>query len=161
MAPLIVLFTVFLVLLIARAAGVPSLRSVSWVMFVRWALAAMFLLTASAHFGSRRPDLIRMVPEIFPHPELLVTLTGIAELAGALGLMIPRLAPYAGTALAVLMLAMFPANIQAAREHLTIGGTPATPLIPRILMQLLFIAATLIAAYGPTQNRQPSTHATH
>jgi uncharacterized membrane protein len=33
------------------------------------------------------------VPSQFPNPELLVTLTGIAEIAGAVGLMIPRLVP--------------------------------------------------------------------
>jgi len=159
MAPLIVLITVFLVLSIARAAGVRSLHGVSWVLFVRWALAAMFLLTASAHFGSRRPDLIRMVPEIFPNPELLVSLTGIAELAGAIGLLIPRLAPYAGAALAVLMIAMFPANVRAAREQLTIGGAPVTPLVPRIFMQVLFIAAALVAGFWPTHSAQRSPRA--
>ncbi len=51
----------------------------SWIGALRWALAAMFLLTASAHFGPQRPDLVNMVPGVLPDPELLVTLTGAAR----------------------------------------------------------------------------------
>ena len=157
MAPLIVLFAVLLVLFLARALGVPALRHASWVLFVRWSLAAMFLLTASAHFGTRRTDLVRMVPDVFPNPELLVTLTGVAELAGAVGLLIPRLAPYAASGLALLLVAMFPANVHAAREHLSIGGQPVTPLVPRTLMQLFFIVYTLIAGFWPLHARGATT----
>jgi uncharacterized membrane protein len=146
MTPLIVLLTVFSTLLLAKALGLPALRRASWVHFVRWSMAAMFLLTASAHFGSRRADLVRMVPDIFPNPELLVTLTGVAELAGAVGLAIPRYAPYAARALLLLLIAMFPANVHAAREQLSIGGQPVTPLLPRTLLQLFFIAWALMAS---------------
>jgi hypothetical protein len=38
---------------------------------------------------------------------------------------------------------MFPANVYAAVEGLTLGGAPAMALIPRTLMQVLFLAATL------------------
>jgi uncharacterized membrane protein len=44
----------------------------------------MFLLTASAHWGKRRRDLIRMVPGVFPQPDLLVTLSGMLEIVGAI-----------------------------------------------------------------------------
>lgn len=58
----------------------------------------MFLVTASAHWGVRSPDLVRMVPLTFPDAELLVTITGVAEIAGAVGLLVPRLAPWAAAA---------------------------------------------------------------
>jgi uncharacterized membrane protein len=89
-----------------------------------------------------------MVPRAFPRPEALVTLTGVLELLGALGLLLGRLAPLAAAGLSLLLLALFPANVHAARAGLTIGGRPATALVPRTLLQLLFLAATLAVAVG-------------
>ena len=85
----------------------------------------MFLLTASAHWGKRRPDLIRMVPKSFPRPDLLVTLTGVCEILGAIGLLVVPFARWAAIGLTLLLIAVFPANIRAAREGITIGGKPA------------------------------------
>ena len=59
-----------------------------------------------------------------------MTFTGIAELAGAVGLLVPRLAPRAAGGLAILLLAMFPASVHAAREGLQIDGTPVEALLP-------------------------------
>jgi hypothetical protein len=70
-----------------------------------------------------------MAPPVFPDPELLVTLTGVAEIAGTLGLPIPRVAP--ATGLALLRVAVFPANADAARQASAIGGSPALPLALR------------------------------
>jgi uncharacterized membrane protein len=143
MAPLIVLVSVFLVLV----------YPLGWWTALRVSLCAMFLLTASAHWGRRRPDLIRMVPAVFPRPDLLVTVTGICEILGATGLLIPSIAPYAAIGLTLLLLAIFPANVRAAREKLTIGGTPATPIVARTIMQIVFLAATIavIAGSSPYQ----------
>lgn len=146
MIPFIVLAGTFLLLRALGPLAHPSLRS--WVTSLRWALAVMFLVTASAHFGARRPDLVRMVPPSFPEPELIVTLTGIAELLGAVGLLLPRVAPWAATGLALLLVAMFPANVHAARAGLSIGGVPVTPLLPRVALQLAFLAAVLAAGFG-------------
>lgn len=146
MVPFIVLVGSFLLLQALGALRVLPLRS--WITSLRWALAAMFLVTASAHFGARRPDLVRMVPPSFPEPELLVTLTGVAELLGAAGLLFPRLAPWAAGGLALLLVAMFPANVHAARAGLTIGGAAVTPLAPRAVLQVVFLAAVLAAGFG-------------
>ncbi|MBU8894155.1 DoxX family protein [Corallococcus sp. M34] len=140
MAPLIVLVALFALLSGLGRLGVPALAG--WYPPLRFALAGMFLLTASAHWGRRRPDLVRMVPDTLPRPELWVTLTGVLEVAGALGLMLQPLASWAALGLSLLMVAMFPANVRAAREHLSIAGTPVMPLWPRLLLQLGFIAAT-------------------
>jgi len=138
---------VFAVGLLAGRFGVRWFQS--WVNCLRCALAALFLLTASAHWSSFRPDLVRMVPPSFSDPGLIVTLTGFAEVAGAIGLLIPRIAPWAASCLAILLIAMLPANIHAANAGLTIGGSPATPVVPRITLQVVFIAAVLVAGFGP------------
>jgi uncharacterized membrane protein len=103
----------------------------------------MFLLTASAHWGKRRSDLIRMIPPSFPRPDLLVTMTGVLEVLGAIGLIVPKIAPYAALGLALMLLAVFPANIHAARQRLTIAGRPVEALIPRTLLQIVFLMATI------------------
>jgi uncharacterized membrane protein len=75
-----------------------------------------------------------------------VTVTGVLEFAGAAGLLIAPVAPYAATGLALLMAAMFPANVSAARRRLSLGGKPVTPLPQRTAMQVLFIAAAVACA---------------
>jgi len=42
-----------------------------------------------------------------------------------------------------LLVAMFPANVYAALAGLTLGGAPAMALLPRTLLQVVFLAATL------------------
>jgi uncharacterized membrane protein len=115
---------------------------------LRLALAGMFLLTASAHWGRRRVDLVRVVPPAFPAPEFLVTVTGLMELAGAVGLMFATTAPYAAIALVALLVAVFPANVHAAREGLSIGGRRVVGLLPRALLQLVFIGSGLWVYFG-------------
>jgi uncharacterized membrane protein len=114
-----------------------------WWTSLRLALAGMFLLTASAHWGKRRPDLTRMVPTSFPRPDLLVTATGVLEVLGAIGLMLPKFASYAGLGLTFMLVAVFPANIRAARNGLTIAGRPVPKLLARTLLQIVFLAATI------------------
>lgn len=133
----------------ARLAGLLGVDALDgWHPALRIGLALMFLLTASAHFLSRRADLIAMVPPRLPRPDLLVTLTGVFELAGALGLLLPATARAAAAGLALLMLAMFPANVSAARRGLTLAGRPVTPVGVRTALQVIFVAAALAVAFG-------------
>jgi uncharacterized membrane protein len=134
--------------LILRTLGVLGVSVFdSWVLCLRGGLATMFLLTASAHWGKRRPDLIRMVPAALPRPDLVVTITGWLEIAGAAGLLLPATARVAAVCLALLLIAMFPANMRAARHNLQIGGKAATALPLRAAMQAVFIAALGVAGF--------------
>ena len=144
MIPFYVFLVATLLLRLAGATFVPALGS--WPEAVRFGLVPLFLLTASAHWGKRRPDLVRMIPPSFPNPEGLVTLTGMLEIAGAVGLLIPSLVPWAALGLTLLLLAVFPANIHAARHKLTIDGHPVPALGLRTLIQVLFLAATILVA---------------
>jgi len=146
MAPLLALLSTFVVFFALGRIGVPWFADV--VFDLRLAVACMFALTASAHWGKRRPDLIRMVPPSLPKPAALVTLTGVLELLGAIGIALPATSPYAAVGLALLLVAMFPANVRAARERIAIAGKPATPLGLRTVLQLVFLAAALAAGFG-------------
>ena len=155
MVPLIVLATAFTLLRLAGALGVRSLKS--WRTSLRWSLAIMFLVTATAHWGPKRADLMAMVPPVFPRPDMLVTITGILEIAGALGLMIPRTSRPAAAGLALMLVAMFPANIYAAQQNLTIGGQPVTDLPLRTAVQIVLVAAA--AAIAVTRSNASDTDA--
>jgi uncharacterized membrane protein len=138
MQPLILLVTVFFLLILP----------LGWWTALRVALTAMFLLTASAHWGKRRDDLIRMVPAALPRPDLLVTVTGICEILRAVGLLISRVAPVAALGLTSLLIALFPVNVRATRQAIAIGGRPATPLPARAVIEIVFLTATIAVIFG-------------
>ena len=144
MVPAVALVGGWVVLRVLGMLGVAGLGD--WQTDLRAALALMFVVTASAHFGRQRRELIAMVPPQLPAPGALVTLTGLLELAGAAGLLLAPTAPAAALGLAAMLVLMFPANVRAARHGLTIGGRPATALGPRSLMQVAFLAALVGAA---------------
>ena len=145
MIPFIVLVISTLLLKVIGVAGMDLLNSWTWCL--RGGLALMFLFTASAHWGKQRDDLVAMVPSAFRRPDLIVSASGVLEILGAIGLLIPAIAPVAAACLAMLLISLFPANVRAARDGLTIGGKPATALPLRSLLQLVFIAAVLVAGF--------------
>jgi uncharacterized membrane protein len=137
MAPLTVLVVVVLLARLIGQLGVGHFRA--WAASTRVGLAVMFCFTAAAHFNSMRPDMVAMVPPGVPNPEFMVTFTGICEILGAVGLLVPRTRRIAAVALIVLLLAVLPANVHAAQAGATLRGAPATPIIPRVALQVLFI----------------------
>lgn len=141
MAPLVVMLVGWLVTRAIGSAGMWPAAD-SWSAALRIALAAMFVFTAVSHFHPRtRPELIRMVPASLPTPALLVTATGVLELIGAIGLLVPQALPAAAYGLIALLVVMFPANVHAAREGLVIAGRRAMPLVWRVPLQLFWITA--------------------
>jgi uncharacterized membrane protein len=141
MAPLIVLLVSWLVV---RAVGFGASwhEADSWSGALRFAFAIMFLFTAASHFHPRtRGDLIRKVPERLPAPGVLVTATGLFELIGAVGLLVPPAATAAAYGLMLLLVAMFPANVHAARARLMVVGRQASPLVWRLPLQIFWIAS--------------------
>ena len=144
MIPLIVLLVSFAIF---RLAGFGVVYFADWQHALRAALGVMFLLTASAHWGKRRPDLVRMVPRGFGNAELWVTVTGIAEVLIAVGLQFSQTALPVAVAAVVMLVGLFPANLKAAREGLTIGGRPVPGWRPRLFIQVAFMAALVAAAW--------------
>jgi uncharacterized membrane protein len=152
--PLIALVGVTLALRIAGAVGVRRLRS--WPVALRGGLATMFVMTGMAHLIGLRAELIRMVPPALPNPGLLVTITGLLELAGAVGLLLRPTALWAAGGLTALLVGLFPANVYAALNHIT--TSPEDALVPRTLMQLVFLAATVTVLASYVRGRRPRRH---
>jgi uncharacterized membrane protein len=127
--------------LIFRAIGAVGVTWLAtWHDSARWALAVMFAFTAAAHFNKMKHDLAQTIPSYFPAPLLLVHITGIFELLGAAGLLVPKVKGVAGNCLIMLLVAMFLANVNAAKKGVTLRGKPATPLWLRTPMQVFLIA---------------------
>lgn len=84
-------------------------------------LAALFVAAGVTHFVS--PGFfLAIVPPALPRPELLVAVSGAAEIAGGLGLLWRPVRRAAAFGLIALLIAVFPANIQMLRDWLAEGG---------------------------------------
>jgi uncharacterized membrane protein len=107
------------------------------------ALSWLFISTGFSHLHAPAP-FVRIVPHYFPGASTLVALTGVLEIAGGLALLWPRLRRPASIALAVLLLAVFPANINMALnpERFTDIASP-TFFWLRLPLQFVYIALTL------------------
>jgi len=139
MAPLLVLVAGWLLLRAAGRLGVKQLSS--WRSAGRAASAGMFMFTGATHFSAMKHDYAAMIPEPLPKSLPLIYLTGLLQIAGAIGLLVPALRRLAGVGLAAQLVAMFPANVYAARKGIPFRGRPPTPLAVRAPVQLAFISA--------------------
>lgn len=140
MVVLVVLFASLALFGGLGALGVDAFST--WRDAVAWSLATMFLFTSSAHFTRARGDFITMVPKVFPKPGLLVSVTGVLEALGAVGILMPATRGAAGLCLMILLVALLPANVSAARRGVPMRRRVPTPLLLRIPMQILFVGLT-------------------
>ncbi len=145
---MISLVVLVVVTLISRVLGFVWDSLDSWLEAVRLGLAAMLIITGLSHFSKLREDFVRMVPPIFPAPDALVALTGVLELLGAIGLLIAPLRLYAALGLVLLLVAMLPANVYAARRNIPLADRPPTPLPLRVPLQILYLTLLLWVAFN-------------
>lgn len=89
---------------------------------LRWVIAAAYLFVGIVHLRSPN-GFMPIVPDWVPYPLETILLTGVCEIAGAIGLMIPRFRRAAAWGLAAYAVCVFPANIKHAVEGVIIGGT--------------------------------------
>jgi uncharacterized membrane protein len=85
-----------------------------------------------------------MIPGFIPFRPVLVYLTGIIEIAAAIGLLVPRLMVWSGWLLIVFFILILPANINAAIKHIdyqkgTFEGNGPNYLWFRVPLQILLI----------------------
>ena len=90
----------------------------------RYLFAALFVVAGILHFVFT-PVYVRIMPGYLPAPEMLVWVSGAAEIAGGLGLLWPPTRVAAAWGLVVLLIAVFPANLTMVMEP---GRFPSVPL---------------------------------
>jgi uncharacterized membrane protein len=108
---------------------------------VRVAFALFFVAAGLNHFITPEWYLTNQMPPWVPFPLAMLYLTGIAEIAGGVGLLIPSLRPWAVRGLLLLLLAIFPANIHMYAEAFAQNGWSSTTvgLLLRLPLQAVFM----------------------
>jgi uncharacterized membrane protein len=99
-----------------------------------------FILAGAMHFVIPKVYK-RIVPPYLPAPEVLVYASGVAEIAGGAGMLVPATRRRAGWWLIATLLGVFPANLHMAmhpEEYPQIPGGKVS-LYARLPVQLVFI----------------------
>jgi uncharacterized membrane protein len=143
---LFVLVLAYLLLLLLDRLGVRPAALRTQRAKLRAALAAMFLLSAASRLASPE-TLVQMIPLWLPLRY---------EALGAVGLLVPSLRRPAGLGLALLLVLVFPANLNVALNNLQIEGYPSSPLYQwaRLPIQALLIWLALWAS-RPERRSEP------
>lgn len=119
--------------------------------------AVFFVVAGAMHFVVPAFYLAMMPPWVPAHA-LMVQLSGVAEIAGGVGLLIPSLRRAAGIGLILLLLAVFPANIQMLLNARA-AGTPELGLWLRLPLQIVFLWWVSRVSRQPTTTRASAASA--
>jgi uncharacterized membrane protein len=104
----------------------------------QWVVGVAFVVAGMMHFIL--PDsYVSMIPAYLPAPLLLVQISGVAEILGGLGVLVPATRRFAAWGLIALLVAVFPANIQMALHGWQAHDVSAWVLWARLPFQFLFI----------------------
>ena len=123
-------------------------------------MAIAYIVAGINHFWHPDPY-VKMIDSFLPYPLALIYISGIAEIACGVGLMIPATRRLAAFGLIFLLLAIFPANIYMAVAHDRWPEIPVWMLYARLPIQLvlLFLAnlytRTSNTFYGERSKEQP------
>lgn len=109
---------------------------------LRGLLALAMIGIGVAHFVEPDP-FVRMMPAMLPAPLALVWVSGAFEVLGGAGLLVPRTRRAAALGLVALYVAVFPANVNMALNHISLDGVTTLP--PLALWLRLPLQAVLIA----------------
>ncbi|MGI8983429.1 MAG: DoxX family protein [Acidimicrobiales bacterium] len=105
-------------------------------------LAAFLLAAGAAHFVVPRPY-ERIVPEFLGDPAFWVRWSGVAEIACAGLVALPRTRRVGALAAAGVLVALFPANVKMALD----GGLPAGLVWARLPLQIPLLVWAARVAY--------------
>jgi uncharacterized membrane protein len=111
------------------------------VRLVALVLLAFFFIAAGINHFVHSGVYVRTVPPWLPSPALLVQVSGIGEILGGIGVLLPNARRFSGAGLIALLVAVFPANVQMAQHpelYADIATAPA--LYVRLPLQLVLIA---------------------
>jgi uncharacterized membrane protein len=105
----------------------------------RGLLAVFFIGSGVNHFVGRRFYEAIVPPSLQEHAKTVVDVSGVAEIAGGLGVLLPRTRRLSGVALIALLAAVFPANVYMARSPERFRKIPRWALYGRLPLQPLMM----------------------
>jgi len=100
-------------------------------------IALFFMIGGIAHFVGAE-FFIKAMPDYLGYHKELVAISGVFEILGAIGLLIPQTRLLAGYGLLALIVAVFPANINMALHPEKYPDIPILLLYLRLPLQFLF-----------------------
>lgn len=98
-----------------------------------------FVPSAARGMAAMIPERMRVLPA-----RVLVQFTGVCEILGGIGLAVPATRLAAGIALIVFLVAVFPANVVAAKDPDRFGAV-AIPFWPRWIGQVVLVLLVALA----------------
>ena len=125
-----------------NVAMAPILKRVGLVLVFLW-----FAIGGVAHFTLTELEM-RIVPEWIPWPRAAVLVSGVFELLGAAGILIPMTRRAAGIGLFLLTIAVTPANVYML-QHAELFHIPRWALIARLPFQALLLALIIWSTWKP------------
>jgi uncharacterized membrane protein len=129
-------------------AMTPVLKRIGLILVFVW-----FLFGGVAHFSLTEVEM-RIVPPAIPWPRATVLISGVFELLGAIGILIPATRRAAGIGLFLLTIAVTPANVYML-QHAELFNVPRWALIVRLPFQVGLLALILWSTWTPRVNRSP------
>jgi uncharacterized membrane protein len=124
-------------------AMIPILRRIGVILLFLW-----FLFGGVAHFSLTEVEM-RIVPPAIPWPRAAVLISGVFELMGAVGILIPATRRAAGIGLFLLTIAVTPANVYML-QHAELFNVPRWALIVRLPFQAVLLALILWSTWTRT-----------
>ncbi|WP_310542826.1 DoxX family protein [Phenylobacterium sp.] len=113
---------------------------------LRWGLAITYVAFGIVHLRSA-PGFLSIMPSWVPYSMEVVLFTGVCEILGGVGLLIPRLRWISGVMLALYAICVYPANLHHAFGQADVGGLPSSWWYhgPRLAFQPVFVWWALFA----------------
>ncbi|MGV2829156.1 DoxX family protein [Myxosarcina sp. GI1(2024)] len=105
---------------------------------LRVILAVCLIVVGTLHFVVPEP-FIKIVPDFLPYAAALVYISGFFEILGAVGLLVPPVSQAAAWGLILLFIAVYPANINMAVNHIQIANIPNSNWFQAIRLPFQFV----------------------
>jgi uncharacterized membrane protein len=133
-----------------RLSMTPILKRIGLILVFLW-----FLFGGVAHFSLTQVEM-RIVPPVIPWPRAAVLVSGVFELLGAVGILIPMTRRAAGIGLFLLTIAVTPANVYML-QHAELFNVPRWALIVRLPFQVVLLALILWSTWTPRRRLSESS----
>lgn len=135
---------------VPQSALIPALKRTGLALVFLW-----FSFGGVAHFALTEAEM-SIVPPWIPWPRAAVLVSGVFELLGAIGILIPATRRAAGLGLFLLTIAVTPANVYMM-QHAELFHVPRWALIVRLPFQAVLLALILWSTWKPPFGQAPRT----
>lgn len=114
MKPFFILISSFLITLLGTLI---VSKEIDPIFSGRLALAVMLIFASIGHFKYKK-TMAMMLPHFVPKRQLIILLTGLIEIAAAVGIFIPQIQRITGILLILFFILILPANIYASLHNI-------------------------------------------